>query len=173
MFVYIGSSALQWPLQCQPVHTFTGCRFQRAGPDHLQRRCTYLVDRSNAIAERYGVHPPITLAFAHPTLEALASWLSGELAAQHISSCGRHKLPLASASDGLLSPPASKHPGQAAATAVAGASCEFPGADGLPGLWRRAAGAGDVAAMLPLRKWDAGKLCCVRCCPTHLCPPRC
>jgi hypothetical protein len=119
--------------------------------------------RRNAIAERYGVQPPATLAFDHPTLAALAAWLSGELAAQHSSISGSSVLISRDAeSDGPLSLPASQQQpnGQAALTAVAGASCVFPGADGLLGFWRRAAAGSDVTAALPLRKWDAGKLFC-------------
>ena len=49
----------------------------------------------------------------------------------------------------------------ASVTAVVGVSCRYPspsGSTGLGGFWQQAAAGIDVQTVVPLCKWDAGKL---------------
>lgn len=136
--------------------------------------------RMNAITERWGVEAPPTLMFDHPSIAALAAWLTSQLAVSSGAAAGPDAVALRSEALALREP--AQH--DAPLVALAGVACRFPSTidaagagTSLAGFWAQAAAGADVQALLPLSKWDAGEgpwhsvqLPAVALLPHSLCP---
>ncbi len=103
------------------------------------------VELRNRLAARSGLSLPTTLVFDHPTAQALAGFLVGEL--MGVRAGGRALT--------VVSRPVSEDP-----IAVVGMSCRFPGGVRSPGdLWKLLQGGGDAVSPFPVdRGWSLDTL---------------
>ncbi len=108
------------------------------------------VELRNELSSRLGVDLPATVVFDHPTVSALSSRITADLA-KGAAGGAAERLP----SDFALDSVQTDHP----STHLVGLSCRYPsasyrGTDSIDEFWLGATQAADLQEMVPLARWD-------------------
>ncbi|KAK9834736.1 hypothetical protein WJX74_008822 [Apatococcus lobatus] len=114
------------------------------------------VELRSQVSERFGIALPVTLAYDYPTVQALAGFITPQLAA--VSSLGRTSSattlkPQRSLARALTRP-------QTASIVVQGVASQFPNAEigGLQTFWSTASAGKDLPGQPSLQRWDVDAL---------------